>query len=117
MVNLSRSLALLGVWINSEGTVKISTFLRKANKDSPNYIRNLELGEHDQLKPECVTILDNISDFSYSVEKGFLRWSYMQDLESGTLGYDCSDLKFEKFQEILINQKPKDFDGLEGILL
>jgi len=107
------TLALLGAWITSEKGVAISSLLNQARKNAPSFLRD----EKGELNQKCVNILESIPDFNYWIEKGFLRWSYRNGLDSGVLSYGCSTPQFAKFQKILIRQNPCQYDDLEGVLL
>lgn len=113
------AIILQSVWLDASPSnhtpAEVSALLRKAKRTQPSYIRGVidPIPLNDKVKE----ILGKIPDFSYSTSNGFFSWNWHDGLESGTLAYDCSDPRFKKFQEILMDSSPSCFSELEGLLL
>lgn len=107
---------LIGVWIASgKKNITLKSILEAAIKSSPSFVR--PLGTKFDLKETTKAILNNIKDFTYNTDRGFLDWNYKAGLETGILPYSCVTEKFEKFEKILAEQHPLDFNSLEPFLI
>ncbi len=113
------ALNLLSTWIDSSAPrgeyVEISDLIATAKLRCPSFIRLV--GECPTLRGEVEEILNAIPDFRYFIEKGFFSWQYLNGLDSGILAYDCLDFRFNKFQDLVLKNRPMSFDELEGLLL
>lgn len=106
---------LLGAWMISEKSeVSVQEILTKAQDSSPSYIRSFRTSL--SLDSEVSNILGNIETFSYNLAKGFMHWQYEGKLETGTYPYRIDHVQFQRFQELIKERKPTNFEELEVFL-
>jgi hypothetical protein len=95
-----------GIWVDSEGSITISTitqnallkrFLRSANSSSGT----------SRLRPRVKEILDAIPDFRYKIDRGYFVYSYLFSTQS--LAFDCFSKKFDVVQDWIETQCPTNF--------
>lgn len=108
---------LLGAWQSAnKSRISALELLKTAQSYSPSYIRSFEVDREFVLDPAVKIIFDNISGFSYNLNKGFFHWSFLNGLDRGTLPYSCEKEDFRRFQERVKQQEPTNFDDLENLL-
>lgn len=106
---------LLGAWmISDKSDVSAQEILTKAQSSSPSYIRSFNISL--SLDSDVSNILGNIENFSYNLTKGFMHWQYGDNLETGTYPYRIDHAQFERFQELIKEHKPTNFEELEVFL-
>jgi hypothetical protein len=107
---------LLGAWKSIEkSSITVSDIIEKAKNHRPSFIR--ALSENYQPDSRLLKILDNIENFNYDIQKGFMRWTYRDGLERGVFPYDCESETFKKFQGYIIEKNPLKFEDIEQMLL
>lgn len=108
---------LLGTWEScNRQRVTIEILLARAQQVQPSFIRTFGKAE-PEIDAEVVTILSQISDFTYTLTKGFLHWQYGGGIDQGVLHYSCETEAFKRFQELIKKYAPTSFEELEGFLL
>lgn len=110
---------LIGAWRLLAPTATISSVLEQARDMSPMLVRSLrnDANAEAQLKPECREILNSLPEFNFTIERGFLHWSYSNDLMKGVLSQDCFSPAFEAFQNSIMRINPTSFEDIEGELV
>lgn len=107
--------AIYGHWNDKKTTLfSVRSFLSEFQAVFPNYLAIV--GVTTELLPEVVRIFDNIANFKYGIEKGYLSWSYGSGLDSGTIPYPINSETFLSFQRKVVAKHPRQFSELEGIL-
>ena len=93
----------------------METVIETAQKASPSLIRLLPYQFKDaKLKPEFVKILAGIEDLQYGTKRGFLSWNAFG--MSGVLQFNCLSHQFVRFQDLVIEMAPANFDEFEKLL-
>tara|TARA_R110000823_G_scaffold305771_1_gene427957 strand:+ start:5039 stop:5968 length:930 start_codon:yes stop_codon:yes gene_type:complete len=110
---------LIGAWRLLSPQATISSILDKARDMSPTLVRSLRSDEEAemQLIPEFKELLSNLPHFEFSIERGFLQWSFGSGSTSGVLSNDCFSDAFQKIQMNVIGANPTSFEEIEGLLV
>ena len=106
---------LLGVWAaDTKSDLSVIDILTKAQNSSPSFIRSFD--DTLLLDPEVASILSDITNFSYSLSKGFLHWRYSDNVDQGTIPNRIGHPSFNRFQERIKASKPETFEEFEVLL-
>ncbi|WP_158014512.1 hypothetical protein [Ralstonia solanacearum] len=107
--------ALMIAWIGVTGVCSIEGIMQAARQQSPQLLRSYPWTSGEQfLRPELNAALAGVSDLLYTVKRGFFSWAC--EGCSGTLTCECDSEEFSRFQQRVIQAKPKHFDDFWSLL-
>ncbi|KVE90630.1 hypothetical protein WJ01_01200 [Burkholderia vietnamiensis] len=107
--------ALLLAWVRVVGGSPVQDIVQSARKQSPQLLRVFPLTDGKEfLQQEFLDALAGIPDLRYSVKRGFFSWA--AEGVSVTLDRDCSSEEFGRFQQRVIQAKPKNIDDFWDLM-
>jgi hypothetical protein len=89
----------------------LKELLDKSYSQNPHYIK----GHSTRISSKLEDILAKINGFSYSIEGGFLRWSYW-NTDEGVLQFPIGSVEFEQWENDIFNATINTFEDLEPFL-
>lgn len=107
--------ALMIAWIGVTGACSIEGIMLAARQQSPQLLRSYPWTSGEQLlRSEFKAALAGVSDLLYTVKRGFFSWAGGGC--TGTLTCECGSEEFSRFQQRVIQAKPKHFDDFWSLL-
>lgn len=92
----------------------VDEILRSAHRYTPNQLRSSGVLEPVVLRVRFGEILAEIEGLTYDVSQGFFTWAGLGT--TGGFDFDCADIRFSQFQELIERECPTTFDGFEELL-
>jgi hypothetical protein len=112
---VSAATVLAGIWSDSGNRISTKSVIARMMAYGAPLVRPLKAAK--RLPPSLRAVLDGIAGFNYSLQKGYMHWTY-GTADRGCYRYHCGSRKFKKFAKLLVVRRPRPvtFDEIEGML-
>lgn len=93
----------------------VAAILAAIDRHHPGHLRAPGPAEPwlDALDPALLTLLDNMEGLEYDVGRGFFQWRAFGT--SGRFAFLCTDRRFLRFQQRVLQHQPRNFLALEEL--